>query len=130
MDQVPLKAASARSNKVMAIERIGDLIRVYRAGLLENVIPFWMRHALDREHGGVYSCLDGDGAICGAGKAVWMQGRFVWMMATLVNTAERRPEWLAAARSTLEFIERHCYDADGRMFFRVTRQGQPLRKRR
>jgi len=30
----------------------------------------------------------------------------------------------------LDFIRRHCFDHDGRMFFQVTREGLPLRKRR
>ena len=29
-----------------------------RKELLENVMPFWMKHGWDREHGGVYTCLD------------------------------------------------------------------------
>ena len=35
---------------------------VYRQTLLENVIPFWLRHGLDREHGGILTCLDRDGS--------------------------------------------------------------------
>ena len=30
----------------------------------------------------------------------------------------------------LEFLTDHCFDSDGRMFFHVTREGQPIRKRR
>jgi N-acylglucosamine 2-epimerase len=114
----------------MKPDRIDELQRVYRGGLLDDVVPFWLRHALDREHGGVYSCLDRGGSIFDTDKSVWVQGRFAWLMATLVNTVERKPEWLEAARTTLAFIERHCYDVDGRMFFRVTERGEPLRKRR
>ena len=36
---------------------------VYRQTLLENVIPFWLRHGLDREHGGILTCLDRDGTV-------------------------------------------------------------------
>lgn len=114
----------------MTDDRINELLCVYRDGLLNDVIPFWMENALDREHGGVFSCLDRDGSIYDTDKSVWIQGRFAWMMAALVNTVERKPEWLEAARRTLEFIEQYCYDADGRMFFRVTQRGEPLRKRR
>ncbi|MHC4179707.1 MAG: AGE family epimerase/isomerase, partial [Planctomycetota bacterium] len=34
------------------------------------------------------------------------------------------------ARHGVEFIRAHGFDADGRMFFQVTRDGRPLRKRR
>ena len=33
-------------------QRIEELIGVYRDGLLDDVVPFWMKHAVDREHGG------------------------------------------------------------------------------
>jgi len=46
------------------------------------------------------------------------------------NHIEQNPEWLAAAKSTIDFIEQHCFDSDGRMFFEVTASGEPLRKRR
>ena len=38
-----------------------ELIRTYRSGLLEDVLPFWLEHAVDREHGGFMTALDRDG---------------------------------------------------------------------
>ncbi|MDD4495002.1 MAG: AGE family epimerase/isomerase, partial [Eubacteriales bacterium] len=35
-----------------------------------------------------------------------------------------------AAKSGYDFLTNHCFDSDGRMFFDVTRDGKPLRKRR
>ena len=102
----------------------------YRTGLLESVVPFWLRHGLDAEHGGVMTSLDRDGSPLDTDKAIWPQGRFAWLMSTLHATVEPRAEWLDAARSALDFLRRHAFDADGRMFFLVTRDGQPLRKRR
>ncbi len=29
-----------------------------RKEILENVMPLWMKHGWDREHGVVYTCLD------------------------------------------------------------------------
>jgi len=111
-------------------ERIDHLCHVYEQGLLADSIPFWLKHGLDREFGGIMTSLDRDGAVLDTDKGVWQQGRFAWMLGYLYNTVERRPEWLAAAESTLRFIEAHCFDADGRMFFHVTRDGRPIRKRR
>ena len=34
------------------------------------------------------------------------------------------------ARHGVDFIREHCFDTDGRMFFSLTREGRPLRKRR
>jgi N-acylglucosamine 2-epimerase len=110
--------------------RLDEFVHVYRDGLLDDTIPFWLRHGADPEYGGILTCLDRDGSLLDSDKGVWQQGRFAWMMATLYDTVERRPEWLAAAEHTLRFIESHCIDADGRMFFHVTRDGRPVRKRR
>jgi N-acylglucosamine 2-epimerase len=52
------------------------------------------------------------------------------MLATLYSTVEPRDEWLNLAKHGVEFLRKHCFDADGRMFFSLTREGLPLRKRR
>lgn len=107
-----------------------SLADVYRETLLNDVIPFWLRHGLDHEHGGLITSLDRDGAILDTDKSIWFQGRAGWMFATLHNTVEKRPEWLEAARSCVEFSRRHGYGPGGKMYFTVTREGQPLRMRR
>jgi len=63
-------------------------------------------------------------------KAVWIQGRAAWMLATLYNTFEKDNKWIEGSKSGIDFLNNHCFDTDGRMFFHVTRNGQPLRKRR
>jgi N-acylglucosamine 2-epimerase len=107
-----------------------ELLRVYRDGLLANTLPFWIPRAIDRECGGYITALGRDGSILQTDKSVWFQGRFAWLLATLYNTVERREEWLALSRHGIDFLRRHCFDRDGRMFFWVTREGRPLRKRR
>lgn len=52
------------------------------------------------------------------------------MLGTLYNFVEPREEFLEHARLGIDFLERHCSDSDGRMFFTVTEDGRPLRKRR
>lgn len=109
---------------------VATLRPLYYKTLLDDVIPFWLRHGLDREHGGFITCLDRDGAVLDTDKSVWFQGRAGWMFSTLYNTVEKRTEWLQAARSCIEFSRRHCFAPEGKMYFSVTREGQPLRMRR
>ena len=101
-----------------------------RAELVENNLPFWLRHGWDREHGGVYTCLDRDGTVMDHTKSVWFQGRFPWVLSYAYNRVERNPEWLEAAKSSIDFFERHCFDGRGRMYFEVAADGTPLRMRR
>lgn len=106
------------------------LAAFYRSTLREDVIPFWLRHGMDPQHGGILTSLNRDGSVMDTDKSVWFQGRAGWMFATLYNTVEQRPEWLEAARSCVEFSRRFCHSPEGKMYFTVTRDGQPLRMRR
>ena len=101
-----------------------------RSELTDNILPFWMEHGLDRVNGGVYTCLDRDGQLMDSTKSVWFQGRFGFIAAFAYNNIEKRSEWLEASKSCLDFIEAHCFDTDGHMFFEVMADGTPLRKRR
>lgn len=102
----------------------------YKKDLTENIMPFWMKHGWDRENGGVYTCVNRDGSLMDTTKSVWFQGRFAFVCAFAYNNVEKNQEWLDAAKSTLDFIERHCFDEQGHMYFSVTAEGRPLRKRR
>ena len=102
----------------------------YKSDLVNNIMPFWMRNGLDRVNGGIYTCLDRDGSLIDTTKSVWFQGRFAFVCSFAYNNVDKNPEWLAAAKSTIDFIENHCFDTDGRMYFEVTADGRPLRKRR
>ena len=102
----------------------------YRDDLVNDIMPFWLKNGLDRINGGVYTCVDRDGSLIDSTKSVWFQGRFAFVCSFAYNTIEKNPEWLAAAKSTIDFIEAHCFDTDGRMYFEVMADGTPLRKRR
>ena len=102
----------------------------YRQDFTENIMPFWMKHGLDHKHGGVYTCIDRDGTLMDTTKSVWFQGRFGFVAAYAYNNMEKNPEWLAASKSCIDFIEKYCFDTDGHMYFEITDDGKPLRKRR
>lgn len=103
----------------------------YRKDLVEDILPFWLKHGLDRVNGGVYTCVDREGRLMDTTKSVWFQGRCAFTYSFAYNNVDKRPEYLEMAKSCLDFIEAHCFDPeDGRMYFEVTADGTPLRKRR
>lgn len=103
----------------------------YLSDLKGNIMPFWLEKGMDNVYGGVYTCLDRTGNIMDTTKSVWFQGRFGFIGAYAYNNIEKNPEWLAASKSCIDFIEAHCFDPeDGRMYFEVMADGTPLRKRR
>jgi N-acylglucosamine 2-epimerase len=97
----------------------------YRSELLDRVIPFWLRHSLDHQHGGYFTCLTREGAIYDTRKYVWLQGRAVWMFSKLHNELDPRHEFLDAARLILDFLRRNGRDEQGRYYFSLTREGRP-----
>jgi len=102
----------------------------YRRDLLDDILPFWLKHGLDKENGGVYTCVDREGNMMDSTKSVWFQGRCAFIYAFAYNKVEKRPEYLEMSKSCIDFIEKHCFDSDGRMYFEVMADGTPLRKRR
>jgi len=114
----------------MKADTARELMQFYRGELLENVLPFWLAHAVDREHGGFLHYLDRDGSLLSTDKGIWIQGRFTWLLARLYNVVEPNPEWLELAAHGVDFIGKYAFDSDGRCFYSVTRDGRPLRKRR
>jgi len=117
-------------------QRVRELLSVYRRGLLDDTLPFWLNHGVDHEHGGFITSLDRDGAVVDTDKNVWQQGRFTWLLGELYNSGfaeseEQSQTWLSLAKHGGAFLEKHCFDPnDGRMWFHLTREGKPIRKRR
>ena len=102
----------------------------FRKTLLDDVLPFWLRHGMDRELGGIITSLDRDGKPLDTDKSIWFQGRTAWTYATAAYDYGPQQTWLDLARSSLEFIEQHAIAPDGKLYFSVTRDGRPLRMRR
>ncbi|MBL7728367.1 MAG: AGE family epimerase/isomerase [Dinghuibacter sp.] len=110
-----------------------DLARLrdfYASQLLNDTVPFWFPRSYDQEYGGFLLMRDEDGSLIDDDKAVWIQGRATWLLATLYNTVEQKQEWLEGAKLGYDFLNKYCFDTDGQMFFHVTRNGLPIRKRR
>lgn len=111
-------------------EELLTLKDFYSNQLLNDTVPFWFPRSYDNEYGGFLLMRDADGTLIDDDKAVWIQGRATWLLATLYNTVEKKKEWLDGAKLGYEFLNKHCFDKDGQMFFHVMRDGRPIRKRR
>jgi N-acylglucosamine 2-epimerase len=106
--------------------RYATLAAQYRKALLDDVIPFWERHSIDRKCGGYFTCLNRDGSVYDTDKFMWLQGRQVWTFSMLYNRLEKRPRWLEVGRHGGEFLRKHGRDKDGNWYFSLTREGRPL----
>ena len=115
----------------MKHEEFKSLKDFYQSFLLDNVVPFWTNSDLiDKKYGGFNSSVDQEGRCYNPDKSVWFQGRCLWTFSKLCNVYGINPVWKEACDRGAKFIKEHCIDEDGRMFFVVTENGKPLRKRR
>ena len=103
-----------------------QLAQQYKSELLDRVMPFWMEKSIDTEFGGYFTCLERDGEVFDTDKFIWLQGREVWMLATLYNKVEKRQEWLDAAIQGAEFLKRYGHDGNLNWYFALDREGHPL----
>ncbi|MDO4707292.1 MAG: AGE family epimerase/isomerase [Porphyromonadaceae bacterium] len=102
----------------------------YKSDLENNILPFWLKHGLDRQHGGIYTCLDREGRLMDTTKSVWFQGRAGYIFASAYNSISPKSQYLEASKSCIDFLTKHCFREDGRMYFEVMGDGTPLRLRR
>ena len=114
----------------MIDELIKETPEFYLDGLVNDTMPFWEKCAPDTEYGGFTTFVDADGSLVSTDKPVWVIGRITWLFARLYNALEPREQWLKWAKHGVDFLREHCFDTDGRMFYLVTQDGTPLRKRR
>lgn len=102
-------------------------IERYEHELLQNVIPFWQEHCIDREFGGFFTCLDRDGSVYDKNKYLWMQWRIVYMFATLYSSeyGKGHDDWLKIAENGFDFLFQHGRLKDGSYYFELNQHGEP-----
>lgn len=112
----------------------------YRHELFGSVVPFWLQHAVDRQHGGLHSCIGDDGVVQSTDKYMWSQLRGLWTFSALYNrmqgSAARHEGWLGqagtdpqawldVAHGIYRFVSQHGQDEQGRWVFARQGDGAP-----
>jgi N-acylglucosamine 2-epimerase len=107
-------------------DRLTTLAHQYKNSLLNDILPFWQTHSIDREYGGFFTCLDRTGQVYDTDKFIWLQNRQVWLFSMLCNQVEKRDNWLQVAAQGAKFLAQHGRDREGNWYFALDRAGQPL----
>lgn len=100
---------------------------LYRRTLLEDVMPFWERYAIDSENGGINNCISDDGQIQSRDRWNWSQWRAVWVFSKLYSCVEPRPQWLEIARGIYTFVSKHDPLPDGHWSLLLDGEGKVQR---
>lgn len=103
-----------------------ELAFLYRKTLLEDVVPFWVQHAVDPDDGALNNCIDDEGRIQSYDRYLWSQGRALWTFSALYNRVEPRSEWLDIAHGIAHYLYSHGRDEQGRWVFRLDKDGNVL----
>lgn len=116
----------ARSGTSAPAPSIEALETRYRRELFDEVMPFWERHGIDRERGGITCALDYDGTPVDTHTFLWFQGRGLWVFSRLSRASGDARRWLEPATRAATFALTKLRQPDGSWAQRVTRDGQVL----
>lgn len=97
--------------------------------LLNNVLPFWMEHSIDRECDGILNSVDREGRIYDFTKNVWFAGRTMYTYSLAYNELKKDEKYLDVARVMYDFLPKCELDETGRLPFIVNREGKCIEKR-
>lgn len=78
-----------------------ELRKFLESHLLEEVMPFWEKHALCDE-GGINTCIRDDGTLISEDKWLWSQWRSVWVFSRLYRKYGDE-KWLDIAKGIFDF---------------------------
>lgn len=92
---------------------LSDLRKKFHDELFDVLLPFWDKHGVDHEYGGVMCSLDYDGTLINSDKLLWFQGRAIWVYSFLYNNFGGNPQHLEIARKTKDFLLEYGAQKDG-----------------
>jgi mannobiose 2-epimerase len=101
------------------------------AELRQNILPFWLKNARDRERGGFYGVIENDLTVRkDAPRGLLLTARILWTF----SAAHRRyhdPEYLEMAQWAYADLLQRFWDAEhGGVYWTVAADGKPLETRK
>ena len=105
--------ATARGELRLAGMSLAELRQRLYDQLFQVLLPFWDKHGIDHEFGGLMCSLDYDGTLLDTGKNLWFLGRAIWVYSFLYNHFGNNPLYLEVAKRTKEFAFKYARQKDG-----------------
>jgi mannobiose 2-epimerase len=106
---------------------VQELRQKAEAELLSNILPFWLKYAVDDEYGGFRGQIANDLTIDSqAAKGVILNARILWTFSKAFRVYAN-PVYLEAARRAYEYLVRFFWDGEfGGVYWMVDYLGRPL----
>lgn len=93
--------------------------------LLEDILPFWSERLIDREDGGVFTFIDGNGNVNTEKKHIWIVSRILWTYSCVCDMYGKHESHLEICESAFDFLKK-CTLKGGRLPFLVNRVGEAV----
>ncbi|MBT4484605.1 MAG: hypothetical protein HOC71_13120 [Candidatus Latescibacteria bacterium] len=110
----------------MPKKSLREYLKVYRSLLLDNILPYWNKHGLDREYGGFLNCMKDDGALISEDKYMWSQGRGLWTFSHVYKHYDQTEKISDFIKKTYTFLVSNAIDENGDFANRLGRTGEKL----
>lgn len=106
---------------------MSELRQRVEAELLSDILPFWLKYAIDEEYGGFRGQIANDLTINPhAAKGIILNARILWTFSKAFS-AYGDPVYLNAARRAYEYLVRFFWDNEfGGVYWMVDYQGNPF----
>ena len=101
---------------------INELKEKYEATLKDEVIPFWLKYAVD-DSGAVNNCITEDGKVLSRDRYIWSQGRALYTFSALCNIVENREEYRKVADGLFNYLLNHGRDESGKWMYLLDGEG-------
>lgn len=98
----------------------------YQQALLQQVVPFWLKHSQDGKCGGYFDLLSATGEVIEGDKFVATQAQQVWAFSWLYNTLDGHRAWLDHARHGAQFLSQFAHDDSLTCYAQLDRRGRPV----
>ncbi len=109
----------------MTYKEIKQYKDLYYNTLIEEVIPFWLKYAIDKS-GALNNCLSEDGTVLSKERYIWSQGRALWTFSALYNRVMQKKEYLEVATGLFHYLLQIGRDDKGRWLYRYDEKGNVL----
>lgn len=108
-----------------------DLRQRIAAELRGNILPFWIEHTLDEQHGGFYGALTNDLVVHNdAPRSAVLTARILWTYSTAYRVYHD-DRYLAMARRAYDYLISNFWDhAYGGVYWTLDRWGCPINDRK
>lgn len=95
--------------------------------IMNNILPFWLNYMQDREHGGFYGQMKGDGTLVkDADKGCILNARILWAFSAAYRVLGKT-EYLEAATRAKDYILCHFIDQEfGGAYWSLNYLGEPV----